>query len=67
VAARRPSLLAYEQALALALERRFADALALLRTLPPDGPSEVLARRCRTWLDTPPPPDWDGTWTATSK
>jgi adenylate cyclase len=54
-------------ALHAAWERRFDHALALVAPLGDDGPSRVLAARCRTWLAAPPPADWDGTWVATSK
>lgn len=64
---RRPDLGRYEDALAACFERQFERALALLAGLPPDGPAGVLAARCRSWLAIPPPPDWDGTWTATTK
>ncbi|HSS39412.1 MAG TPA: adenylate/guanylate cyclase domain-containing protein, partial [Polyangia bacterium] len=66
-AARRPLLARYEEALAAARARRFAEALALLAAQPDDGPSRALAARCGAWMRTPPPDAWDGTWTATSK
>jgi adenylate cyclase len=31
------------------------------------NPSEVYIERCETYMQTPPPPDWDGVWTLTSK
>jgi adenylate cyclase len=67
LATRRALLRRYEEALALAWDRHFAEALAILDDLPDDGPAEVLAQRCRDWLVTPPEPAWDGTWAATSK
>jgi adenylate cyclase len=57
----------YERALEAAGERRFAEALDLLDGGADDAPSVVLAARCRAWLTAPPPADWDGAWTATSK
>jgi adenylate cyclase len=57
----------YEKALDAAVERRFGEAIGVLGGVGEDAPSAVLAARCRAWLVTPPPPDWDGTWTATSK
>jgi adenylate cyclase len=57
----------YESALRAAWERDFARALALVTPLGDDAPSRVLAARCRAWLASPPPADWDGTWVATSK
>jgi adenylate cyclase len=68
--ARRPLVHCYERALAAAFERRFAEALEILDGLSAadrDGPSELLRQRCTTWLASPPPEDWDGTWVATSK
>jgi adenylate cyclase len=32
-----------------------------------DGPSRVLAERARAFLAEPPPPDWDGVYTAKTK
>ena len=63
----RAAIKQYEDALTATLERRFERALEILSALPPEGPTAVLAARCRTWIATPPPPDWDGSWTATTK
>jgi adenylate cyclase len=59
----------YEAALHAAQARAFEQALELLARpeCGADGPSAVLAARCRSWAGTPPPADWDGTWVATSK
>jgi adenylate cyclase len=59
----------YEAALHAAQARSFEQALELLARpeCQADGPSAVLAARCRSWAGTPPPADWDGTWVATSK
>jgi adenylate cyclase len=65
--ARRPAIATYESALQAAFSRQFARAAALCATLPDDGPAQVLAARCRAWMVTPPPADWDGSWTATTK
>ncbi len=67
--ARRPAIAAYERALAAASERGFDHALAMLTdaALTGDRPAQVLAARCRSWIASPPPPEWDGTWTATAK
>ncbi|MEO5365508.1 MAG: adenylate/guanylate cyclase domain-containing protein [Magnetococcus sp. WYHC-3] len=32
-----------------------------------DGPSEVFIKRCRSYLEYPPPADWDGVFSLTSK
>jgi adenylate cyclase len=59
----------YEAALHAAQARSFEQALELLARpeCQADGPSAVLAARCRSWAGTPPPADWDGTWVASSK
>ncbi|MFL5306535.1 MAG: adenylate/guanylate cyclase domain-containing protein [Polyangia bacterium] len=67
VAARRPVLARYAEALAAARARRFTEALTLVARQPEDGPSRALADRCDAWVRTPPPDGWDGAWTATSK
>jgi adenylate cyclase len=67
VAARAARLAPYEGALRAARERQFQRALELLGALGDDGPTAVLAERCRAWLAAPPPAEWDGTWVATSK
>ncbi|HEY9870169.1 MAG TPA: adenylate/guanylate cyclase domain-containing protein, partial [Candidatus Obscuribacterales bacterium] len=54
----------YRQALAAMEERNFAQAEKLfstvLRMVPEDGPSILLAERCRQLVATPPEPSWDG-------
>jgi adenylate cyclase len=57
----------YERALDAYLARDFAGALALLAEVEADGPSRVLAERCRLLREAPPPPDWDGTFVAKAK
>jgi adenylate cyclase len=57
----------YEEALALYLRRDFRAALAAFAALDGDPPSAVLAARCRAFLASPPPDDWDGRFIATSK
>jgi adenylate cyclase len=57
---------AYEAAFAAYLDRRFADALAGLAACG-DAPAAVLAERCRAFLESPPPVDWDGVWHAREK
>ncbi|HEY8926447.1 MAG TPA: adenylate/guanylate cyclase domain-containing protein, partial [Polyangia bacterium] len=76
--ARRAAIAVHEEALAAAFAGRFADALGILgaSVSEPDGgrrgdagdaATRLLAVRCRAWLATPPPPDWDGTWAAPTK
>jgi adenylate cyclase len=51
--------------------REFKDALACFReTLvlnPGDKPSRLYVERAEHFIASPPPPDWDGVWTMTSK
>lgn len=62
---------AYNQALALYRARRWQEAAdafaAILVDHPDDGPSKTYLARCRTYAATPPPADWNGVWTLTSK
>jgi adenylate cyclase len=57
----------YERAYRAYLQRDFRAALALLESCEGDGPSEVLAERCRRYLVEPPPPEWDGSFRADHK
>jgi len=57
----------YERALDAYFARDFAGALALLADARTDGPSRVLAERCRLLHEAPPPPDWDGAFVAKAK
>lgn len=57
----------YEAALAAYQGKRFAEALATLEVLVDDGPSRVLAKRCRRFLEAPPPEPWSGVWIAETK
>jgi adenylate cyclase len=41
--------------------------LEILKEQTDDPPSGVLAERCRLFLRTPPPGDWDGVFVAMSK
>jgi hypothetical protein len=47
-----------------AAKDRFQAALALD---PSDGPSKVYLHRAEEYLQTPPPPDWDGVYVLKSK
>jgi adenylate cyclase len=57
----------YEEAFAAYLARDFARAADILRALPDDPPSRVLAARCAAMILHPPPADWDGVTVATTK
>jgi len=66
-AARAGVVAAYEQALEACWRRDFEAALVLLESQSDDGPSRVLAERCRLYRAVPPPADWDGIYVAASK
>jgi adenylate cyclase len=57
----------YEQAFQAYLDLAFQRALALLEEQPEDGPSRVLAGRCREYCESPPPADWNRVHVARSK
>jgi adenylate cyclase len=52
-------------------QQHWQEALELfsqsLTLLPDDGPSSIMAERCRIYQETPPPTDWDGVFTMTTK
>jgi adenylate cyclase len=62
---------AYEQAIEHFTHRRFSEALRNLElaqtALPRDPLVELYLSRSREYLDTPPPDDWDGVVTITTK
>jgi hypothetical protein len=45
-------------------QRFFAQALKID---PDDGPSKVYYARCKLYIDSPPPEDWDGVFVMTTK
>ena len=45
-------------------KRSFAKALKLN---PEDGPSKVYFARCKHYIETPPPEDWDGVFVMKTK
>ncbi len=61
---RRRCLQSYASGLNLYQEQRFKAALehfeAALAAWPDEGPSRVMAQRCRTYQETPPEEDWNG-------
>ncbi len=40
---------------------------AVLACHPADKPSQLYVERCRHFMETPPPPDWNGVWVMESK
>lgn len=61
----------YAQAFSRYQDRNFGDALSILQGLEQDGHSDtacrLLADRCRAYSQTPPPDDWDGVETKSTK
>lgn len=45
-------------------QKSFAHALKID---PDDGPSKVYFARCKHYIENPPPEDWDGVFTMTTK
>ncbi len=56
------SLLVYERAWRLYLERDWAGALSLFSSLKPDHLATMYAERCQKFRLSPPSPDWDGVY-----
>lgn len=61
----------YEATLHDYYKRRFAEAALecehLLKINPNDLSSQHLLERCKIYMETPPPEDWDGAWVMTKK
>ncbi|AIK97243.1 adenylate/guanylate cyclase domain-containing protein [Candidatus Odyssella acanthamoebae] len=61
----------FEQAYKLFLTRQWEDALALFESITPinnvDLTLQIYAERCREYLKTPPPKEWDGSVHMTQK
>ncbi|MFC1555679.1 CHASE2 domain-containing protein [candidate division KSB1 bacterium] len=61
----------YEQGMEKYLSREWDSGIDLfnraLELEPEDGPSNVYRERCIAYKETPPPPDWDGVFTMTTK
>jgi class 3 adenylate cyclase/CHASE2 domain-containing sensor protein len=64
-------LAAHAGALAHYRNRRWQEAIdafaAILARHPEDGPAKTYLSRCRTYLTSPPPQDWNGVWTMATK
>jgi adenylate cyclase len=56
----------FKEALELYFSGDFTAALGIFNELMDDGPSEVMAKRCKH-LSSNPPMEWDGSWTMTTK
>ncbi len=58
----------FEAAMTLHDGRKFAEAAGAFAALSPHDPCAALyARRCVAYAEAPPPADWDGTFTMTTK
>ena len=61
----------YNKGLALYKQRKFSEARVFfqdaLGVLPEDGPSKLYLERCDHLIKEPPPADWDGVVTMTTK
>ena len=64
-------LVQYNQGLELYKKKKFEEAKAFfqkaLSIIPGDGPSQLYFERCDLLVQNPPPPDWDGVFTMTTK
>ncbi len=67
----RQTVSLYEKGLACYKSGDFKTALSFfseaLTVFPEDGPSKTMSARCRTFMETPPPRDWNGVFKITSK
>lgn len=67
----RESLALYEQAFQFYLNQKFSEATDILKSLhekfPEDPTFERMLKICEDFLEVPPPPGWDGTYTHKSK
>ncbi|OHD53649.1 MAG: hypothetical protein A2Y33_06925 [Spirochaetes bacterium GWF1_51_8] len=61
----------YNKGLELYKQRQFQEArkyfAKCLEMLPGDGPSQLYVERCDAFIKTPPPENWDGVFTMTTK
>ncbi len=61
----------YHKGLKLYRERKFKEAIKYfeeaLKIRPDDGPSNLYIERCKMLVKDPPPADWDGVFTMTTK
>ncbi|WCL48739.1 tetratricopeptide repeat protein [Leptospira sp. GIMC2001] len=61
----------YNEGLHLYKTRKFPDAKRkfqeALQIKPDDGPSQLYVERCDTFIQSPPPEDWDGVYVMTTK
>ncbi|MGK5090652.1 adenylate/guanylate cyclase domain-containing protein [Deltaproteobacteria bacterium TL4] len=70
-AQKKEAFYAYSKGLELYRSQQWGEALSLfektLEIIPGDGPATTFIKRVKQYMETPPPIDWDGVYTATSK
>jgi tetratricopeptide (TPR) repeat protein len=68
---KRNMLSYYNKGLGLYKEMKFIEALKSFKKAleyePEDGPTKLYISRCEELIKNPPPPDWDGVFTMTTK
>jgi len=61
----------YEKGLRLYREKKFEEALKefekCIEIQPEDGPSQLYLERCKQYIQSPPPADWDGVFVMKTK
>ncbi len=69
--AKKKMLEYYNEGLKLYKSRKFREAIKAFKKAleyePNDGPSKLYIARCVELAKNPPPPDWDGVFTMTTK
>ena len=64
-------LVHYNKGLELYKDRKFTEALDCFKKsveiIPDDGPALMYIKRCKEFLETPPPADWDGVYIMKTK
>jgi hypothetical protein len=61
----------YNEGLKKYKKGKFKEALSefekALEIIPNDGPTQVYIKRCKEYIEIPPPIDWDGVYTMKTK
>jgi adenylate cyclase len=61
----------FHEGLRIFEERHYAEGVTFfedfLKRWPDDGPAQTFYKRCREYLQKPPPSDWDGVWNMATK
>lgn len=61
----------YKKGLSLYRNKEFSSAIGYfmecLKIDPDDGPSKVYVERCKEYIQSPPPQDWDGVFEMKTK